>query len=306
MSANLTPYVEARQVKGVWLAHRFGILRRASQLGFLALFLSGPLLGVWIAKGTMASSMTLNVLPLTDPFALAQTLAARHWPQMSAVVGASIVIAAYWLLGGRAFCSWACPLNPVTDFAAYLRRRLGLKTSAKLRPDMRNWIALAALAVSAITGVVAWELVNPITSFHRALAFGLTFGLVPAAAIFLFDLVVARHGWCGHLCPVGACYGALGNVAVARVSADRRAACDDCMDCFAVCPEPHVIAPALRGDRTGASPLILSGDCTLCGACVDVCPELVFRFAHRFDHRLAGAAPSATQAPFRLPKGQTP
>lgn len=304
MSANVTPYVEARQVKGVWLAHRFGILRRATQFGFLALFLSGPLLGVWIAKGTMASSLTLGVLPLTDPFVVAQSLAARHWPETTAITGALIVVAAYWLLGGRTFCSWACPLNPVTDFAAYLRRRFDIKTGARLRPELRNWIAVGALLVSAATGVIAWELVNPIAALHRALLFGLWFGLIPAAAIFLFDLIVAKHGWCGHLCPVGACYGALGKVAALRVSADKRGACDDCMDCFAVCPEPQVIAPALRGEKTGASPLILSGDCTACGACVDACPERVFRFTHRFNHRLGAATPGAPS--LSLPKGQTP
>ncbi len=286
MSANLTPYVEARERKGLWAAHRFGALRRASQLVFLALFLTGPLLGVWIAKGNMASSLTLGVLPLTDPYVLAQTLATRHWPEASALIGAGVVLAFYWLAGGRTFCAWACPLNPVTDFAAYLRRRFDIRQTAKIRPELRNWIAVAALIVSAITGVAAWELVNPITAFHRALVFGLAFGLIPAIAIFLFDLFVARHGWCGHICPVGACYGALGKVAVARVSAVRREACDDCMDCFAVCPEPHVIAPALRGAKTGASPIIVSGDCTLCAACVDVCPERVFAITHRFDHRV--------------------
>lgn len=306
MSANLTPYVEAREKKGVWEAHRFGVLRRASQLLFLALFLTGPIFGVWVAKGSMASSMTLGVLPLTDLFVFAQTLAARHWPETTAALGALIVLVAYLTLGGRTFCAWACPLNPVTDFAAYLRRKLDIRATAKLRPEMRNWIAVAALVVSAATGMIAWELVNPITAFHRALIFGLGFGLIPAAAIFLFDLFVAKHGWCGHLCPVGACYGALGKVAVLRVSADKRALCDDCMDCFAVCPEPHVIAPALRGERTAASPLVLSGDCTLCGACVDACPERVFRFAHRFDHRLAGAQGAASKATFALPKGQTP
>lgn len=292
MSANLTPYVEARQRKGVWRAHRFGVLRRAAQLGFLALFLTGPLFGVWIAKGTLASSLTLGVLPLTDPFILAQSLAARHWPEATALTGAAIVLAAYWLLGGRSFCSWVCPLNPVADFAAFLRRKFDIRQTAKIRPELRNWIAAAALVVSAISGIVAWELVNPVTAVHRALVFGLWFGLVPTLAIFVFDLMVAKHGWCGHLCPVGACYGAIGKVAIARVATPRRAACDDCMDCFAVCPEPHVITPALRGDRTGASPVILSGDCTLCGACVDVCPENVFAFTHRFDHRLA-AAPAA-------------
>lgn len=298
MSANLTPYVEAREKKGLWLSARFAILRRVSQLAFLVLFLTGPLFGLWIAKGTIASSMTLGILPLTDPFVMLQVLATRHWPEMLSLVGALIVLAGYLLLGGRSYCAWVCPLNPVADFAAFLRRKLGMTQTAKLRPEFRNWIAVAALVVSAITGVVAWELVNPITALHRALVFGLWLGLVPAAAVFLFDLLVAKHGWCGHLCPVGACYGAIGRVAVLRVSASARSACDDCMDCFAVCPEPHVIAPALRGERTGASPVILSRDCTLCGACIDVCPEAVFRFTTRFDHRLAdGAAPGTRKQP---------
>lgn len=296
MAANIIPYVEAREVKGLWQAHRFGVLRRLSQVFFLALFLTGPPFGFWIAKGTLASSMTFGVLPLTDPFVLMQTLAARHWPEMTAVTGALIVLAAYLLLGGRSYCAWVCPLNPVTDFAAFMRQRLNITQSAKLRPAFRNWLAVAILAVSAVTGFVAWEIVNPITALHRALVFGLWFGLVPVAAIFLFDLMVAKHGWCGHLCPVGASYGLIGSVAVLRVSAANREACDDCMDCFAVCPEPQVIAPALRGGRTGATPVILARDCTLCGACIDVCPERVFRFTHRHDGRTHASAAQITRS----------
>ncbi len=108
-------------------------------------------------------------------------------------------------------------------------------------------------------------------------------------AVFVFDLLTAKHGWCGHLCPVGAAYGVIGKASVLRVSAFDRAKCDDCMDCFAVCPEPHVISPALRGGKTGATPVITHADCTLCGACIDSCPETVFRFTTRFDHRLADA-----------------
>ena len=83
MAANLKPYVEAKAKKGVILSTRFLVLRRMAQLGFLVLFLTGPWLGIWITKGTLASSMTLGVLPLTDPFVLLQSLAARHWPVSS-------------------------------------------------------------------------------------------------------------------------------------------------------------------------------------------------------------------------------
>jgi ferredoxin-type protein NapH len=98
--------------------------------------------------------------------------------------------------------------------------------------------------------------------------------------------LIASRGWCGHLCPVGAFYGLLGRTALARVSAAQRSACDDCMDCFVVCPEPQVIRPALK--QAGQThPLILSGDCTNCGRCIDVCDRQVFKMTHRFDQRSA-------------------
>lgn len=286
MSAKRTAGTEAWNKHGFATAFRWLILRRVAQLGFLALFLSGPLLGIWIAKGTLASSLTLGVLPLTDPLVLLQSLVARHIPATSALIGAGIVLAAYLALGGRLYCSWVCPINPVTDLAAWARRRLGIEADWKIKPEARNWILGAVLASSALTGTVAFELINPITTLYRGLLFGLGWGLMSVLAIFLIDLFVAKQAWCGHLCPVGAFYGLLNHTALVRVSAHGRVRCDDCMDCYAVCPEMHVISPALKGQKTGKGPVILDADCTACGRCIDVCPERVFGFTHRFDGRV--------------------
>jgi ferredoxin-type protein NapH len=59
------------------------------------------------------------------------------------------------------------------------------------------------------------------------------------------------------------------------------------MDCYAVCPEPPVITPALKGAPRGAGPVILERNCTNCGRCIDVCAKRVFEFGTRF----ANAAP---------------
>ena len=298
------PGREAVEKLGWWRAHKWLILRRLAQAGFLAVFLTGPLFGIWIAKGTLAQSLTLDVLPLTDPFILIQSVVAGHWPELTALSGGLIVALVYLVVGGRAYCAWACPVNPVTDAAAWAHRRLGLKKGWQPSRATRYWIMIGVLGASAFTGTLAWELVNPVTALHRALVFGTGFGLAFAALIFLFDLFVARHGWCGHLCPVGAFYGALGEASMVRVAAPARAACDDCMDCFAVCPEPQVIVPALRGDKTGHGPVILSGACLNCGRCIDVCAEEVFRFTHRFDHALAqGEAEPASAQPGLLRQG---
>ncbi len=286
---------EAIARKG-WLgAHKYLLLRRASQLFFLVLFLLGPWFGIWIVQGTLAGSLTLGVLPLTDPFVFLQSLIAGHWPELTAVTGAAIVLVAYALIGGRVYCSWVCPINPVTDGAHWLHRKLGLQKGWQPKRATRLWIMATVLIVSGLSGVIAWELVNPITMLHRGLIFGMGFVWAMVAAIFLFDLFVSRQGWCGHICPVGAFYGLVGTKALLRVSAANRTACDDCMDCYAVCPENQVISPALKG-KSDDTPLILSPDCTNCGRCIDVCAEDVFKFTHRFDD-LTVAPPEPTAAP---------
>jgi len=280
----MRPGAEAVRVKGWFGAHRWLVLRRISQLTVLALFLSGPWFGVWIAKGNLVSSLTLGVLPLTDPYLFVQSLAAGFMPAATALIGAAIVVAFYALFGGRLYCAWVCPVNAVTDAAAWLRRRLGLKSGRVPDANTRYWVLAGSLLAAAATSTLVWEAVNPVTIVQRSLIFGLGGSLAVVIAIFAYDLLVAARGWCGHLCPMGAFYGLLGQKSLLRITADQRGACNDCMDCFNVCPEPQVIRPALK--KAGQdSPLILDRDCTNCGRCIDVCGRNVFHFTHRFDQR---------------------
>jgi ferredoxin-type protein NapH len=271
--------------RGWFDRQRWLFARRAAQLFFLGLFLAGPWAGLWLVKGTLASSLTLGLLPLSDPYILLQSLAAGHLTGTSALIGAAIIVAVYAVIGGRVYCAWVCPVNIVTDAAHWLRRRLALDKGWQPNRNTRFWVLAMTLVVSWLTGSVVWELVNPVTMLHRGLLFGMGFAWTVVGAVFVFDLVVSRRGWCGHLCPVGAFYGLVGAAAVLRVSAAGRARCNDCMDCFVVCPEPHVIAPSLNGAARGIGPVIAHRDCTNCGRCIDVCSKRVFRFAARRDGR---------------------
>ena len=269
---------EAVAKKGWLRAHKWLLLRRISQLGILGLFLLGPLAGIWIISGTLSASTVLGFLPLTDPLLLVQSLVAGHLPETAAVFGLIAVLVIYSLLGGRTYCAWVCPVNLVTDAAAWTNRRLELKKNLSLSKTTRWWLLGFIIVLSALTGSIVWEAVNPVTALQRGLLFGMGLGWLLLAAIFVFDAFVLRHGWCGHLCPVGAAYSLLGFTAALRVKAAGRDRCTDCMDCFTVCPEPQVIRPALKGD---ASPVILSHNCLNCGRCMDVCPQDVFCFSQR-------------------------
>jgi len=271
--------------KGWFKRYKWLLLRRISQLSILSLFLLGPWFGIWIVKGNLASSLTLEVLPLTDPYVLLQTLFAGQIVATTALIGAAIVLIFYLLVGGRVYCSWVCPINIITDIAANLRDRFKIKGGTTYSRTTRYWMLGMTLMVASLTGTIAWEFFNPVSMIYRGLIFGMGLAWGIVVAIFLFDLLISKRAWCSHLCPVGAFYSLLGNYSVLRVSASKRHQCDDCMDCFKICPEPQVIKPALKGEKDHQSPVILSPNCTNCGRCIDICDRDVFNFSTRFQNK---------------------
>ncbi|MCU7930843.1 MAG: quinol dehydrogenase ferredoxin subunit NapH [Candidatus Thiodiazotropha sp. (ex Codakia rugifera)] len=273
---------DAIAAKGWFKSHKFLILRRLSQLGILALFLTGPWFGLWIVKGNLASSLTLDFLPLTDPYVLLQAMLSGVVPETAAIIGVVIVLLFYMLVGGRVYCSWVCPVNMVTDLAAWLRRKLGIRTTSQISRTTRYWmLTLTLILPLVVTGGIVWELVNPVSMMFRGIVFSMGAAWIMIAGIFLFDLLVAKDGWCGHICPVGAFYNLVGSKSLLKVNALQRQACNDCMECYVVCPEPQVIKPALKGEKKGLSPVILSSDCTNCGRCIDICAKDVFSYGGR-------------------------
>lgn len=263
---------EARQKLGWWHAHRFLILRRLCQFGVIGLFLLGPTIG--ILKGNLSSSLLLDTVPLTDPLIFMQIVFTGHMPELSAIIGVAIVVIFYALISPRAFCGWVCPMNVVTDFAAWLKRKLEIKASFRWNPQLRYWLLLALLIGSAASGTVLWSWIDPVAALHRGILFGMGAGWILILLVFIVDLLLVDHGWCGHLCPLGATYGVIGRKSVIRVTATNREACTKCMDCYNVCPEPVVLRQPLKeGDRR-----VMEQNCMSCGRCIDVCPEHVLEF----------------------------
>lgn len=266
---------EAREKLGWWRAYRFLILRRLCQLSVIGLFVMGPTWGV--LQGNLSSSVLLGTVPMSDPLLLLQTLATGYWPETTAIIGGVIVAGFYAIAGPRMFCGWICPMNLVTDFAAWIRRKTGLKASYQWPSSLRYWLLAAILIGSAISGTLLWTWLDPVSALHRGIIFGFGAGSVLILLVFLIDLLLVEHAWCGHLCPLGATYGVIGRYSLLRVTATNREQCNNCMDCYNVCPEPKILRqPLKQGDRK-----IMSQDCISCGRCIDVCAEKVFEFRIR-------------------------
>lgn len=262
---------------GWWRAHKFLFLRRTCQLCVLLAFAIGPWFGLWLLKGNLSSSELLATIPLSDPLATLQVLMTGHWPELSLLFGAAIIALFYLVAGGRVFCSWVCPVNLVTDAASWLRRKFHLPRTSEMPKNLRYYLLAVVLLIPLFSGIAAWEWVNPVPVVYRAILFGAGSGLWILAAIFLLDLFISERAWCGHLCPTGAMFALLGKASPVKVSAVNAKDCDNCMDCFEVCPERQVLKPALKG----TSPMITDSDCTQCGRCIDVCAQRVFQYQNR-------------------------
>lgn len=252
------------------LYHRRWLLtRRLVQISIvLAFLIELPELGR-LAEGNLSSSVWLEKLHLTDPFILLQSFLAGSSLAITALIGAAIIAAFYAFFGGRIYCSWVCPINMLTDLAYWLRQKLNIKGNMSLSRELRKAILVLSLLLSLVGGTLAWEIINPITTFQRELMWTSLAGSMLLAGLFLFDLLVSRRGWCGHLCPVGAFYAVLGRYGRMRVTAKNADACagSGCSACVKACPEPHVLAPLISQQATS----VTSGDCTRCGACLDAC-----------------------------------
>jgi ferredoxin-type protein NapH len=266
-------YTPPATLTGKLWAWRYLILRRFTQLGVLLLFFGTAhwgwqVMGAPLLTGNLSASEFAGLIPMADPFAALQILATRHMLASEVLIGAGIVLVFYTLVGGRMFCAWVCPVNAVSDLAAWLQTRLGWGNALHLQRNLRYYALGLALLLSAATGLAAFEWVSPIAMLHREAIFGVGMGLIGVAGIFLFDLMVLRHGWCGHLCPLGAFYALLGRFAQLRVRFDART-CSRCGECIRVCPEPQV----LKLDQAAQAGMVRSGECTNCLRCVPICPE---------------------------------
>ena len=271
------------------------LLRRAVQLGVLLLFF-GTVRWGWeaagrpVLSGNLSSSELLGFIPMADPFAVLQIMLTGHWPLQEVLLGAAIILTLYALLGGRVWCAWVCPINPVTDLAAWLRRRLGISDLFRLSRNTRYTVMALALLLSVLTGVAAFEWISPISMLHRELIFGIGLGWTAELGVFLFDLFILRNGWCGHLCPLGAFYALVGKLAPLRIRFDTPT-CTHCGECARVCPEPQV----LNLKEAAANGMITSGECSNCGRCITICPEDTLQFDLRHFIK-APQKPDATQS----------
>ena len=253
--------------------HRFFIARRIVQIAILIAYFGGNAYGWSMVKGDLSSSLLFGFIPLSDPFATLQMFFAGAVIATDILIGAIVVLFVYSVIGGRFFCSWVCPVNIITETAAWLRRKLNFtkkENTVSFSRNIRYWVIVVSLGLSFFFSLAAFEMISPIGIAFRGVVFGFGMGWLFLVAIFLFDLFSQQYGWCGHICPLGGFNALVGRYSIVKVMHDSDK-CVHSLECFKVCPEVEVLA------KVGRESVPITGACIKCGRCIEVCDSEAFK-----------------------------
>lgn len=251
---------------------KFTLARRVVLLVILGLFFL-QLFRSKILIGGLTGSLILHWVNLLDLFAFLESALSSRSFQLEAFYSALPVLI-FYLIMGRAFCGWVCPLDLV--FRGVDRMKQGSKNlpawtrGALLAPA--GFLIFAALAqIPFFTSHV-----SPITNFYRSISATffwagglpgeisvLSISILILAGFLLLEFLWPRL-WCKNLCPVGKTYGLFNRLSFLHVEISA-GECRGCQKCQEAC-YMGVKIPLGRGHKK-----IQDSSCILCGRCVEAC-----------------------------------
>ncbi len=242
------------------------------------LFVVSYYFDVQLVEGAMTASRVVGFHFADLNSALQVMLAFKH-VVLNLLIGTATVLFLWWLLGGRTFCSWACPYHLLAEWAEAIHLKLARKGWArdlKFHRGVRALFYLVFALLTLATGYTVYESISPTGITSRALIYGPGVALLWVAALLLFEIFVSRRAWCRYVCPIGMTYGLVGLVSPLRVQYDVQT-CHHEGECRKVCLVPHVLDVTIKG-RANDTVVDVAADCTRCGLCVDICPTNSLRF----------------------------
>ncbi|MCI6988606.1 MAG: quinol dehydrogenase ferredoxin subunit NapH [Campylobacter sp.] len=252
---------------------KFTILRRISQILILTLFILGNVYGIKILQGDLSSSRLLNTISLNDPYALLQLALASLSVNLTALFGTLIVLAFYVLIAPRAFCSFVCPVNILTDLGAFIRKKLRIsKNILNLSSNLRYYLLILSLIFSFLFKIPAFESVSFVGAFTRAVVFLSIDAVSIALLIIIFEVFITSRGICSHICPLGAFWVIVSKFSLIRIKHTHKR-CTRCNRCKVVCPERQVLE--IIGKQSG----FIKSPCISCGRCIEACNDEALEFS---------------------------
>jgi len=198
----------------------------------------------------------------------------------------------------KAFCGWICPLGFFQEVLNLIGQKVGLqridslpvKVVDRIRPIKWLILVLLVFALPLLTGlgVTGHEAGDPYckicpSRILTSLATGDTsqlyldtsswgYLLLSLVANFLFGLIMAwglfvRQPFC-RICPLLALHAVFRKIGLVRLVKNAKSRCNKCGLCAKACPmDIREIHTEMEKKN------VLYPDCTLCGRCVEFCPD---------------------------------
>ena len=273
----LLPFLHLYQTYAA--AHAYDLLGPGEKLIYDSMetitqpFISDPEQDLNSFKGTTWSGKLFG-LSLSDPLALLGQITASkriYWP----FVLTALIPILLSLLLGRFFCGWICPatfLYELNDNLGTWLRRAGLPVSRRRLDRRIKYLVLAmGIVIGMFSGAVVFAAIYPPAIVGREIYYAIAVGGFGSGMVFflltlLFDLLVARRGFCRYICAGGALYSLLGHFRPVRIQRKVQS-CNDCAKCNTVC-------------QFGLDPWHddFGQECNNCSACIAVCPTEALLF----------------------------
>lgn len=245
---------------------------------------------VQMIEGTLNGSRVLG-FHMIDVYTTIQVYLATYHMPINMIIGTVTIVLIYLLIGGRTYCSWICPYGILSEIGEKLNSILVKKKIIKAREfdnRVRHIFWVIFLVLSFASGYLVFETFNVVGILSRFITYGWSLALVWVLTVLLVEIFYSRRAWCRYICPIGTTYGYLGVISATRIQWNDN--CDHCMVCHDVCFENQVLeltkakyAKQIEENNIKTE-YISSGDCTLCGRCIDVC----HKDALKFDFRMKG------------------
>lgn len=263
------------------------------------------------------SAMGIGYVAAICPLGALESLlgAGAFVPRLLLGLAAALIVA---LLVGRAFCSWICPVPPISRLLSSKRAKAreavacreagqfaleryegdGEPTRAKI--DARHIVLCGTLGSAAVFGFPVFCLICPVgltfatvIALARLIGFNEpSWGLLVFPAIIVLELTVLR-AWCGKICPIGALLSLVARLnrtwkpRVDRAKCLRTTSGERCAACSTACPE-HIDPNANRG-------VVAINECTRCKRCAEACPQGAIEFPFIANDHAAEPAPEQAE-----------
>lgn len=251
------------------------LLRRTVMLAIVALFML-QYFEIRLLVGSLSGSTLLGQLKLLDVFAFLEVSAAARGISL-ALLTAVLPVALLYLLLGRAFCGWVCPMDLLFSLVDKVRSPGAKPPRLPLKPQVGYWLAGGLLVAALLTSLpVFTNFLSHLTNLFRAIAGGvfmasdlpvepavIAWSLLALLALLLLQYFYPRL-WCRVLCPVGKTYGLFNRASLLKLRF-RQGDCEGCELCEQRC---YMGVKLVRHLDRGK---LRDPNCIYCGRCIEGC-----------------------------------